>query len=441
MKHTLYDVLGLTADATPADIARAYEQRMAAAVARHAGVSEQALLKEAYDILSQQYRRDAYDASLRRPTEAAARLASTSSVDIEQPRRWPIWVVAAMVVGAAFYFWPGSKPAGPTPLTPPKSVVVDRVVVGDAEPRAAAPVAPSDVLPVAEKSSEQLFAQLAQSTAMVIAKRSKGYSQGSAVVIGRGRLITNCHVTQDSEEIQIRIAGEIHDARVGTADKEFDLCILEVSGLEAPAVAIGGVAELRTGQKVLALGSPQGLELTVSEGIISSLRKIDEGTIIQTSAPVSPGSSGGGLFNTKGELVGIVTASKRYGQNLNFAVPADWIGEMRDRARSDGQTNSSASIPNDERRNAGAAQAVSERILGRWHCFRADLGRHIEFDFQPRGVLFGSRLGQPLAGRYEVTETMLTLYDVKTLTLRIDELSGRRMVLSGGDGRLACDRL
>jgi S1-C subfamily serine protease len=115
------------------------------------------------------------------------------------------------------------------------------------------------------------------------------------------------------------------------ADEQLDLCALDVARLDAPQVTVASASVLRTGQRVYAIGAPQGLELTISEGIVSSLRQVDEGTLIQTTAPVSPGSSGGGLFTADGRLVGIVTFQYREGQNLNFALPADWIDAMRNR--------------------------------------------------------------------------------------------------------------
>jgi S1-C subfamily serine protease len=102
--------------------------------------------------------------------------------------------------------------------------------------------------------------------------------------------------------------------------------------LTAPAVALGTVETLKTGQKVYAIGAPQGLDLTISDGIVSALRMLPQGKVIQTTAPISPGSSGGGLFDAYGKLVGIMTFQHRTGQNLNFAVPADWIPAMRGRS-------------------------------------------------------------------------------------------------------------
>jgi tetratricopeptide (TPR) repeat protein len=88
---------------------------------------------------------------------------------------------------------------------------------------------------------------------------------------------------------------------------------------------------LTTGERAYAVGAPEGLELTFSEGVISALRDMEGVRIIQTSAAISPGSSGGGLFDTRGRLVGITTLQFREGQSLNFALPGEWIQETLDK--------------------------------------------------------------------------------------------------------------
>lgn len=82
------------------------------------------------------------------------------------------------------------------------------------------------------------------------------------------------------------------------------------------------------GEKVYAIGAPEGLELTISGGLISGLRDFDKDRVIQTSAAISPGSSGGGLFDAEARLVGITTFYLKEGQTLNFALPADLILEL-----------------------------------------------------------------------------------------------------------------
>jgi len=87
-------------------------------------------------------------------------------------------------------------------------------------------------------------------------------------------------------------------------------------------------SSLAVGERVYAIGAPEGLELTLSEGVISGLRDFDGAHVIQTSAPVSPGSSGGGLFDAHGHLIGITTFSMKEGQNLNFALPTEWVDAL-----------------------------------------------------------------------------------------------------------------
>jgi tetratricopeptide (TPR) repeat protein len=86
---------------------------------------------------------------------------------------------------------------------------------------------------------------------------------------------------------------------------------------------------LVVGQNVISIGAPQGLELTLADGLISSLRPQAGSAIIQTTAPISHGSSGGGLFDSNGRLIGITTFQMVDGQNLNFALPVDWISQLK----------------------------------------------------------------------------------------------------------------
>jgi len=434
MKTTLYDILGIASDADQEQISLAYRKRTEGAAGQSLDQNERILLKEAFSVLSQPNRRSAYDDSLARQAREQVEIVADGE---EPPRRWPLWLAGLLVVGGIAYAWSSRKPPAPQP------VVVERVVIVNAPPvetaAQPAPLPAPPPLPAGGRSAEELFAQLAPSTAMVVARNGgTGQArQGSGVVIDRGALITNCHVTQGSTDIEVRIGGESHFARVEVADEEYDLCRLAVSGLAAPAVSLARVASLRTGQKVLALGAPKGLELTISEGIVSSLREVPEGTIVQTTAPISPGSSGGGLFNTNGELIGIITMTNRYGQNLNFAVPADWIEQMRDRKASfAGAGAATGGIKGD----TPAGGTAGERIVGSWHCFRPDLGRHVNLQFMRDGNLTGMELDHALAGRYSITGDTLTIYGSRQRYLRIEELSDNHMVLSEQHLHIACDR-
>jgi hypothetical protein len=108
---------------------------------------------------------------------------------------------------------------------------------------------------------------------------------------------------------------------------EHDLALLSVPGLEIEPLIMRSSASLQIGERVFVVGAPRGLELSLAEGLVSSLREYEGGVAIQTSAPVSPGSSGGGLFDARGNLIGITTFGV-LGENLNFALPAEWASEL-----------------------------------------------------------------------------------------------------------------
>jgi tetratricopeptide (TPR) repeat protein len=181
---------------------------------------------------------------------------------------------------------------------------------------------------------EQIFVQVSPSVVVVDFFDAKGKSigQGSGAVVGAGQVITNCHVVQNRRSLQVRQLGKTFKATLQYADPDRDLCQLSVPNLQAPPLVMGTANKLRVGQRVYAIGAPKGLELTLSEGLISSLRPYEGSQYIQTSAAISPGSSGGGLFDDQGRLVGITTFQFIEGQNLNFALPVDWIGELPTRA-------------------------------------------------------------------------------------------------------------
>ena len=178
---------------------------------------------------------------------------------------------------------------------------------------------------------DKIFEKVSPSvwTVRALDAQEKPLTGGSAVVVGPGRLITNCHVLRQARSIQIRQDNVSYTAVLEFPDTERDLCQLSVRNFRVPAVAIAPSGSLKVGARVYAIGSPRGLELTLSDGLVSSLRAGDEGApLIQTSAPISPGSSGGGLFDSEGRLVGITSFQRRDSQNLNFAVPAEWIAEV-----------------------------------------------------------------------------------------------------------------
>ena len=199
------------------------------------------------------------------------------------------------------------------------------------------PLGMSFSAPLMAGSPEEVFRQVASSIVVVEVSGAKGeaISFGSGVIIAPGQVITNCHVIKDGKTFTIRQSNQKGNqpqpASLRYQDIDRDLCQLDVTGFKGLPATIT-ISKLKTGQRVYAIGAPQGLELTISEGLISSLRDLDGAQYIQTTAAISPGSSGGGLFDENGQLIGITTFYFAEGQNLNFALPAAWIAELPKRA-------------------------------------------------------------------------------------------------------------
>ena len=196
--------------------------------------------------------------------------------------------------------------------------------------------------------AKSVFAKAAPSVVVVIAQNQSGepISQGSGVVISETIAVTNCHVIEGAAKVSIRQATDtqaeksyLMDAEVITRDEIRDLCLLHAPDLVVPPAAkvakMGSAGELAVGEEVYAIGAPQGLDLSLSRGIVAQLRTGAHGSkakapIVQSDAAASPGSSGGGLFNNKGELVGITTFKQSGGENLNFSMPVEDIAELSD---------------------------------------------------------------------------------------------------------------
>lgn len=180
-------------------------------------------------------------------------------------------------------------------------------------------------------SPEEIFNRVSPSVFVVEAHNcsisdDKVIAIGSGVAVGPDAIVTNLHVIAAGGCWKVRHGGNSWDAHIAWLDPNHDLALLRATGLHAPTVSLRTSPAVAVGERVFAIGAPEGLELTLSEGIVSGLRQYQDSYVIQTSAPVSPGSSGGGLFDQRGRLVGITSFGLVEGENLNFALPAEWVG-------------------------------------------------------------------------------------------------------------------
>jgi S1-C subfamily serine protease len=157
----------------------------------------------------------------------------------------------------------------------------------------------------------------------VYAVMIRGQYRGSAVAVSRREAITNCHVVARAEAIVLVNATTQHKVEVASADGSTDRCNLRVlDGELEPVQGFRDYASLSVGETVYTIGSPKGMVNTLGNGLVSGLRKSDDTQFIQITAPVSKGSSGGGLFDDRGNLIGVTTFTIQDSQNLNFAIAA-----------------------------------------------------------------------------------------------------------------------
>jgi hypothetical protein len=168
------------------------------------------------------------------------------------------------------------------------------------------------------------------STVLVVIEDTHGQPVllGSGFVLREHAIVTNMHVIDGAshgyaKQIDNNTKHKIEG--ILQADNSHDLAVLSVPSLSAPALPIGDSKKLEVGDTVYAVGNPRGLEGTFSQGIVSSIRNIDSQTILQITAPISPGSSGGPILNESGEVIGVAVATFKDGQNLNFAIPASYL--------------------------------------------------------------------------------------------------------------------
>jgi len=169
-------------------------------------------------------------------------------------------------------------------------------------------------------------------------------AQGSGFIIDKsGYIVTNNHVVEGADNIKVILKDETeYDAKVVGLDPVTDIALIKVDPKHSlPTVRLGSSSDLRVGEWVAAIGSPFGLEYTVTAGIVSAKgRVIGSGPyddFIQTDASINPGNSGGPLINMQGEVVGINTMIIAAAQGIGFAIPVDQAKGIIAQLKSDGE--------------------------------------------------------------------------------------------------------
>jgi len=159
-------------------------------------------------------------------------------------------------------------------------------------------------------------------------ENDKPFSLGSGFIISTdGIVVTNYHVIKRAVRIEVKLPDQRKFSVAGVIDynPQIDYAILKINGTELPLVPMGEDTQVKIGEEVIAIGNPQGLEHTVTKGILSQRRKEDIAEYLQTDASINPGNSGGPLFNMFGEVIGVNTLKARDAEGIGFAIPISYI--------------------------------------------------------------------------------------------------------------------
>lgn len=180
------------------------------------------------------------------------------------------------------------------------------------------------------QTAQEIAKKAFGSTVLLVMEDANGQplSLGSGFFVRDGEIASNLHVIEGSARGYAKLVGEKtkYDIEGITAvDPERDLVVLKISAGRSKALTIGNSDAIQVGEAVYAVGNPQGLEGTFSQGIVSSIREVGSDKLLQITAPISPGSSGGPVLSGKGEVIGVSVATFRGGQNLNFAIPSNYL--------------------------------------------------------------------------------------------------------------------
>ncbi len=180
------------------------------------------------------------------------------------------------------------------------------------------------------QTTQQIAKQAFGSTVLLVMEDENGQpiSLGSGFFVRDGEIASNLHVVEGAKRGYAKLVDQKtkYDLEGITAvDPERDLVMLKISATSASVLPLGNSDAVQVGESIYAIGNPQGLEGTFSQGIVSSIREVGTDKLLQITAPISPGSSGGPVLNTEGEVIGVSVATFRGGQNLNFAIPVNYL--------------------------------------------------------------------------------------------------------------------
>jgi S1-C subfamily serine protease len=184
----------------------------------------------------------------------------------------------------------------------------------------------------------EIVANAKPAVCVVVASDESGNTRdfGTGFFISQdGLFVTNKHVIDGADQVTVKSqnGGRFRCAGILAQPRGMDLSVLKIDASGMAKLELGNSTDLVEGQRILVIGTPEGLEGTASDGIVAAIRSNPR--MIQITAPISPGSSGSPVLDEKGRVVGVATSQFRKGQNLNFAIPVEELSKAVDSISSD----------------------------------------------------------------------------------------------------------
>ena len=291
---------------------------------------------------------------------------------------------------------------------------------------------------VALAGPREIAAEAFPSVVMLVTEdsHSQPLAIGSGFFVKQNIIASNAHVVEGAAGGYAKLVGQNQKFRLKgmvASDPRHDLVLLAVETAKAPALKLGDFAKAAVGDRIFSVGNPKGLEGTFAEGIISGIREIGGDKLLQITAPISPGSSGGPILDESGSAVGVAVATYQGGQNLNFAIPISLVTNLMAKV---GPTTGFAP------RETQAAEKSYVSGLGEDSTHGVELAnfewtesRHPSAPYTEKPIEFiiRNRLRQPVTK----IEGMLIFYDSQKQPLGYeyfhwpDEYAGATMILPG----------
>jgi serine protease Do len=180
---------------------------------------------------------------------------------------------------------------------------------------------------VLAKPTDALVHQLGNSVLRVQVKLVNGkQGLGSAVVISKDEVITNCHVVNDANQITVISNGVALVATASKSDWRHDLCMLKVDGLNAPIVKIGSTQSLEHEESIFTVGYPDETKQPITTyGVVKGMFPMDGSVVIRATSAFRLGASGGGAFDDAGNLVGVITLKSKGSDAYYYYMPVEWV--------------------------------------------------------------------------------------------------------------------